>query len=235
MRIILTRENHDVTIAANGFEALEAIKVQEFDFILMDLHMPGMDGIETSRKIREYEDGKRNTYIIALTATFLPEKGHELFDAGIDNYIAKPFEIKHLRQILSHGLDHRKPTAPKEAPAIVPSLDIKLGIELVGGDEEIYKELLAGFVERLPERFEILHTSLEERKMDTFKIAAHNIKGIAASLGALQLSQNAEKLEKEAAEGYTSAVDDSYRDFVEISRSFQQNVSNYLNDDLLEA
>ena len=91
MKLILTREGYDVDLASNGLEAFDAIKFHHYDVVFMDLQMPVMDGIEASRRIREWENGGRKTFIVALTASYLPEKGHVLFEAGIDNYISKPF------------------------------------------------------------------------------------------------------------------------------------------------
>jgi len=88
MQLILTREDQDVVLACDGFEACEIAKAQRFDIILMDLQMPEMDGIETSRRIRSLGTGSDQAYIVALTTSYLPEKGQELCLAGIDNYIA---------------------------------------------------------------------------------------------------------------------------------------------------
>jgi CheY-like chemotaxis protein len=68
----------------------------------MDLQMPVLDGLEASQQIREWENGGRHTFIVALTASYLPEDGHRLFEAGIDNYISKPFELKHIERILRY-------------------------------------------------------------------------------------------------------------------------------------
>ena len=111
MRLILKREGHLVETAINGVDAVEAVKSKYFDLILMDLQMPEMDGVEASRRIRELENGEGRTFIVALTASFLPEKGRELFEAGIDNYMTKPFEVAHLRNILQHGLERRTSAA----------------------------------------------------------------------------------------------------------------------------
>ena len=68
----------------------------------MDLQMPVMDGIEASRRIRDWENGGQHTFIVALTAGYLPEDGHQLFEVGIDNYISKPFQMEHLLRMLKY-------------------------------------------------------------------------------------------------------------------------------------
>jgi CheY-like chemotaxis protein len=103
MRVILTREGHRVEVAANGREALEAVKNSKFDIVFMDLNMPEMDGMEASRQIRAWEDRDSHTFIVALTASYLPEIGQALFDSGIDNYISKPFEVRQIQELLKYS------------------------------------------------------------------------------------------------------------------------------------
>ena len=103
MRVILTQEGHRVEVAANGIEALEAVKNNTFDIVFMDLHMPDMDGMEASRQIRAWESGDSHTFIVALTASYLPEIGQALFDSGIDNYISKPFEVAQIQKLLKYS------------------------------------------------------------------------------------------------------------------------------------
>jgi len=236
MNLILTREGHHVHIARDGVDAISAVREHEFDIILMDLQMPNMGGVEASRKIRDFEDGGRGAYIVALTASYLPEKGQELFDAGIDNYIAKPFDVEHLRLMLNYGLDHRK---LRQRPNIIEvedisvviepkEIDIQSGIIMVGGDEETYRELLTDFVEKLPEKTEIIGKFYLEKDMDGLARIAHNIKGVSSNLGALQLYEYADSLEKCANEGYTSKLESSVREIKEVAKKFIKDASNYL-------
>ena len=103
MHLILTREGHRVDVAANGLEALEAVKHNPFDIVFMDLHMPEMDGMEASRQIRAWEKEDSRTFIVALTASYLPEIGQALFDAGMDNYISKPLDVAQVQRLLKYS------------------------------------------------------------------------------------------------------------------------------------
>ena len=103
MNLILTNEGHRVDVAANGLEALEAVKHTQFDIVFMDLHMPDMDGMEASRQIRAWENGNSHTFIVALTASYLPEIGQALFDSGMDNYISKPLDAAQLQRLLKYS------------------------------------------------------------------------------------------------------------------------------------
>jgi CheY-like chemotaxis protein len=103
MHLILTKEGHRVDVAANGLEAVEAVKQNQFDIVFMDLNMPDMDGMEASRKIRDWENGDSHTFIVALTASYLPEIGQSLFDSGMDNYISKPLDVAQVQRLLKYS------------------------------------------------------------------------------------------------------------------------------------
>jgi CheY-like chemotaxis protein len=111
MELLLKFEGHVVDVVSNGLEAFDAVKFQTFDIVLMDLEMPVMGGIEASHRIREWENGGQHTFIVALTAGYLPEQGQKLFEAGIDNYIPKPFEMEHLQRMLKYRADAKSTAA----------------------------------------------------------------------------------------------------------------------------
>ncbi|HFB61420.1 MAG TPA: response regulator, partial [Bacteroidetes bacterium] len=92
-------------VANNGKEGLEKYCEQPYDLVLMDIQMPVMDGLESTRKIREFENkkGLRHAYIVALTANAMEADRKNAMEAGMDGFIAKPFNPKELIKIL-HGL-----------------------------------------------------------------------------------------------------------------------------------
>jgi CheY-like chemotaxis protein/HPt (histidine-containing phosphotransfer) domain-containing protein len=235
MRLILKREGHLIECVTNGAEALEAVKSRRFDMVLMDLQMPVMDGVEASRRIREWENGDGHTFIVALTASYLPEKGAELFEAGIDNYLSKPFEVAHLRNMLQHTLENRKsdsfsemgePTS--ELPASDVDLDLQVGIQRVGGDSAVYNDLLSDFIGELPDKLERLWSYYRDRDGDGLFRAAHNLKGVSASLGALQMSAQAQRLEKQVTQGYTESIEALLNDISATISRFRETAANYL-------
>jgi CheY-like chemotaxis protein len=213
MQLLLTREGHRIDLASNGLEAFEAVKMQEYDVVFMDLQMPVMDGIEASRRIRTWENGGKHTFIVALTASYLPEKGHVLFEAGIDNYISKPFEMEQIQRLLKYGFQSRlshasdEPIIPEQEVRPEKVLDIHKGIIQVGGDEETYRELLGDFVNGLPKRVGTIQHYYANKNLVELSRAAHNLGGIAGNLGASQLSVSAKKLDKQSVEGYTESLD----------------------------
>ena len=233
MELLLRREGHLVDLACNGLEALEAIKIQEYDVVFMDLQMPIMDGIEAGRRIRIWENGGRHTFIVALTASYLPEKGHVLFEAGIDNYVSKPFEMEQIQRLLKYAFqapineDAEEPVMLGQELESEKVLDLQKGIAQVGGYKEMYRELLSDFIAGLPGRLESIQHFFASKDTVELARAAHNLSGIAASLGASQLALCARKLEKQSIEGYTESLSPLIQEFqlvvgklLEVSNSF---------------
>jgi len=235
MKLLLKREGHLVESASNGLEAFNAAKATAYDIILMDLQMPVMDGVDASRHIRAWEAGGRRTFIVALTASFLPEKGRELFEAGIDNYIAKPFDVDHLRNILQFSLEKRKSnevaavenTDVNVSPAD-EDFDHRVGVRRVGGDTDTYKELLIDFIDELPDKMENLWRCYRDGDMDALNRAAHNLKGVSANLGASQLSEYARRLEKQVSEGYTVTVENMLNEISIVLNKFREKASDFI-------
>ncbi len=227
MQVLLRREGHQIELAANGLEAIEAIKNDEFDIVFMDLQMPMIDGIETSRRIRDWEEGKRRTFIVALTASYLPEHGQELFEAGIDNYISKPFEVEHIERMLGYS---SKALQTKKIVTMVsdPGFDVQKGIQRVGGDLDTYKELLSEFVQELPGKTQDMQSHFDSGNWDALARAAHNLKGVSANLGALEVSEAAQKLEKQCVEGYTEQNSGLLLEVKRVTGRFQKIATEFL-------
>ena len=106
---ILEKQEHVVSVAANGIEALDAVARQDFDVILMDVQMPAMDGLEATAAIRRQElAGGRHTPIVAMTAHAIKGDREMCLDAGMDSYIAKPIRAEDLLNALDRLGSHTK-------------------------------------------------------------------------------------------------------------------------------
>ncbi len=101
IRDILEQNGHDVDIAPNGREAVRAAMRGRYDLILMDVRMPIMDGLEATRRIREILPGQPHIHIIALTAHAMNGVREECLEAGMDDYISKPFTIVQINEVLA--------------------------------------------------------------------------------------------------------------------------------------
>ena len=115
MRRLLEKEGHAVSLASNGEEAVSACREQEFDLVLMDLQMPGLDGLEATRRIREGEHGRR-ALIVALTAHAMAGDRERCVEAGMDDYLAKPVDVVELRRVVARAAGSACPGAAARTP-----------------------------------------------------------------------------------------------------------------------
>lgn len=230
MQFLLEREGFLVTIASNGAEAVELTRTHNFDVILMDLQMPVLDGIGASRQIRAWENEDKHTFIVALTASYLPEKGQELFEAGIDNYISKPFDLEHLRHIIkySHYVGKLHAEAVLNDTYSAHGFSVETGLRKLGGSKEIYKELLNEFVQELPEKIERLNTCHQNDEFELLSRLAHNLKGVSATLGALRLANQAGKLEKIVDSGARDEIEETLGNLRTVAEEIRESVLQYL-------
>ncbi|MBB3900411.1 ATP-binding protein [Roseococcus suduntuyensis] len=115
MRALLSAAGHQVSLATNGAEALAQVEAGQFDAVLMDVRMPGMDGLEATRRIRALPPPLNRTPVIAVTASAMSEEVEECRAAGMDAHIAKPVDREALFAMLRR-LRRLRPLAPEPEP-----------------------------------------------------------------------------------------------------------------------
>ena len=108
-RTMLNRGGFTTTIAKDGEEAVREVTENDFDFILMDIHMPNKDGITATRDIRQMPNPAKNSLpIIALTANTQIGVNNRYIDLGMDGYLSKPFKEEELYNLIELVLEKRK-------------------------------------------------------------------------------------------------------------------------------
>ena len=199
-RRLLEREGHTVVVAENGLRGLEAVSRETFDAILMDVQMPDMDGIETTRAIRSRErGGHHRTPIVAFTAHAMKEDRERCLAAGMDAYLSKPVETSTLLEALERAAGvSREPRAVSQDSAVPSAVgesnnaasratepaQITALRRIVGGDEKLLREVVHVFLEDSPAKLSALAVALAAQDASALAIAAHGLKGSAAALGA---------------------------------------------------
>jgi len=105
---MLRKFGHAVTVVADGYEALEAVRHTDWDLVLMDVQMPGLDGLEATRRIRALDGPRAGVPVVALTANALKGDDQRCLEAGMNGYLAKPIEpVKLAETLRRYAVSHR--------------------------------------------------------------------------------------------------------------------------------
>jgi signal transduction histidine kinase/CheY-like chemotaxis protein len=221
---------HRVDMAGDGREGLRAASRSVYDVILMDCQMPVMDGFETTREIRRLEKSRPgpdaspqapvHVPVIALTAAAFPRDRERCLAAGMDDYLAKPFELNDLADVLARWLPGSEPErtdAPEPARAAEPEpresvldpgrLDEIRALQGEAGDGLVAR-VVGAYFDSAPGLVEAVADALEKRDAGALADAAHTLKSSSASLGALRLSVLCQELEALGLAGSTDGASD---------------------------
>jgi len=189
---------------ANGREALEAIRKTPYDVVLMDCHMPEMNGSEATRAIRNIPGRTRQTRILAVTANADPDEKRKCLDAGMDAYLIKPINLEQLDQALG-GIAGEVGALRGEAD-LGDAVSIADGLRSFG-DAAVVAELIDLFLKDAPARLAQARAALAARDAAEFGEAAHSLKGSARNLRAGKLAKVCEAIEKIGKRGSLDGAD----------------------------
>jgi signal transduction histidine kinase/ActR/RegA family two-component response regulator len=195
-----------VTLAANGAQALEEIRQGSFDLVLMDGQMPVMDGLSAIREIRGREEpGQPRLKILAVTANAMEHDVEASLAAGADGHLAKPFTPAEMLRTIALWIPPtgQVPERSESAgqPAAAPHLDMEKGIEQIGGSRELYMSLLHRFADEYGTTPDALESEIGKGNLSGAALIAQSVKGIAGVLAALPLQSAAAELERALPQG----------------------------------
>jgi CheY-like chemotaxis protein/HPt (histidine-containing phosphotransfer) domain-containing protein len=213
---LLERQGYRVEVADNGREALEACQRSVYDAVLMDGQMPGMDGFEATRRIREEEGGERHTPIIAMTASAMKGDRERCLEAGMDDYVSKPVTPESLAAVLKRWVE--APTPVSEAAAAPPPsssselLDAVVVQSLMSVDEDgtLMDEVVAVFLRIAPARLTALHKAARGNAAQLER-TAHSFLGSCGNLGCRRMADLCARLEVLGRSGSTEGAPDLVR------------------------
>jgi PAS domain S-box-containing protein len=224
VRILLAEDNHlnhlllgyimsewgaEMSIAENGQKAIDMLRTNTYDLILMDVHMPDMDGYEACHYIRHQMPSPLCLIpIIAITANASDEERKKCMDAGMDDFIAKPFQSGDLYQKIAKftTLSPDKPRLPLHAKRAGKNEHkkriIRLGYlkSIASGNRKFLKEIMEVFVNQVPEQLLSLEHALNERNWPVLGDAAHKMKLGVNVMGMKEAEKNLIFIETEARE-----------------------------------
>lgn len=214
---LLRRMGYDADVVSNGVEAVEAVRRQRYDVVLMDVQMPEMDGLEAARLIGE-EHGARRPQIIAMTANAMQGDREHGLAVGMDEYVTKPIRISELQAALTavgqriHGRParfHRVALHGRdESPANILDLDQEPILDPAAFDEsreflgneadEVINGVIEAFQRRTPEMLQAMRQALASGERQKLQLAVHTLKGFSGTVGARRIQTLCAHLEKSA-------------------------------------
>ena len=209
----LLRLGYEARVVSDGVQVLAALEENDFDVILMDIQMPEMGGLETSRHIIESKENKDRPLLVALTAGAMVEDRARCEAAGMDFYISKPIKIEDLTEALRkcselRGLALAAGTCEEPQGPAVDYGTLNLLEEFMtgaNGEDEIV-ELIDIFLRLAPEQVQNIRRAWVDRDLDALSRHAHSLKSSASNMGAKLLSRCCGGLEISGREGDESRV-----------------------------
>lgn len=217
IKTLLQKKQYLVTIANNGKEALETFKTKHFDVILMDVHMPEMDGLETTIQIREHEkDSGQHVPIIAVTANTTKSDRDKCLAVGMDTFLPRPIKAANLFKIIDEllqNIEHLnalqglgvQPTTinyqskMEDIPNVQDNSDIfdkNAALESMLGDNDLLKEMTKKFLDRYNAQLDDISKSILSQDHSQLERTAHILKGSISHFFANRAYQAVLKLEE---------------------------------------
>ncbi len=202
---LLEKRGHVAVAVENGYEAVRAVAEGMFDAVLMDVQMPGMDGLEATQVIRNNEKDETHIPIIALTAHAMDSDRDRCLKAGMDGFLAKPFRAEELFATLEQMVPNN--AIPTDRPEIADHpnqphvFDREDGLARVEGMLDVLAEMADLFIGELPPLVEAIKIGIERGDLNAVAKAAHRVKGSSSLLGAAAVFAAAKDLNDVAKAG----------------------------------
>lgn len=198
-----------VLLAGNGLTALKLLAEHKIDCVLMDVQMPGMDGLETTRRIRK-EPSLAGLHVIAMTANARGEDEAACRAVSMDDFISKPVVPEHLYATLAKWLGPRPAVGlPSRGGAVAPSplgardgastdaeiIDLSVLSKLTGGDTKTMRKIATVFINSMETTVTELEAALAAGDRAALAALGHKVKSSAGAMGAMGLSRHCQQLE----------------------------------------
>ncbi|MFC3533138.1 response regulator [Vogesella facilis] len=206
---LLQRHGYQVTVAANGQEALDLLTAQCFDLVLMDMQMPVLDGLETTRRIRAQEVlSGDHLPIIAMTANVMNGDRERCLDAGMDGYIGKPITVEKVLDEIARVQRGQAMQPRRQVHAAVDNMvfDYPQLLRNCDDDQHFVPVLLQAFRDDAPALLAEIEQALAAAELPRVSVAAHSLRGSALSIAAPALVAACQQLEQVSKAGELAAA-----------------------------
>ena len=197
---ILQQLGYRAEVASNGVEVIDSLRRQHYDIVFMDIQMPEMDGIETTKYIHTHWKKENRPVIIAMTANAMKGDKEKFISEGMDDYISKPIIMEEVSSLISKWgkttSEQKKNGKPKLKSSLMLDLNLISGLntEASNGKSD-FSKVVDLYINVAPELLNELNISQIEQDVDKFKKAANNLKRISFKVGAKRLAELCMKLE----------------------------------------
>lgn len=220
-REILKKSGCNVKLAESGEKAIELVLETPFDIVLMDIQMPGMDGIKATKEIRNLPLHKMPK-IIAMTAYAMKEDKDRFLKLGLDDYLAKPIRASALINKVLENSDNELNEEEIEASFSIINIEVIKQLKKYGG-EEILNSVYDDFEEEANSQLKNCANYLANKNWDELKKIMHTLKGTAGTLGIDKVAQTTIKLEAYLKEDNNSAFDANFFQLIDNFEEFRHN------------
>ncbi|WP_336579639.1 MHYT domain-containing protein [Alcaligenes sp. CHO6] len=206
LTLTLEQHGHSVTATDSGHKVLELLDKEDFDVVLLDVHMPELDGLETARRWREQErrEARLPLPLIALTASVMESDRHAAQEAGINGFATKPLDLPALMQEIARVMGLATTSSPDDSvePQKSGLIDWDLGLSLWGSPVRLRRALLS-FLSDLHTRYPLDEIKQASPNWEVVLGSLHGIRGTAGNLGLPQVSLLSAELEEKIRRGQT--------------------------------
>ena len=203
---LLEKQGHSIQLANTGIEAIQVYQNNDIDLILMDIQMPGIDGLEATKQIRKLErlSGHR-TPIIAMTAHAMKGDAERCLDVGMDGYVTKPVAQDKLVAEIKKVLENSDLQASQESENQIninnTIFNYENALQQVDGDRELLLELIQIHLTETTKLTDQIANAIDSLNCQAVKTAAHTLRGSVGIFCATRAFEAISQLEKSAAEG----------------------------------
>jgi PAS domain S-box-containing protein len=202
MRVVMQKMGYHADVAANGLEALEALRLKHYDLVFMDLQMPEMDGIEATRRIAAEWPPERRPAIVAMTANAMHGDREKCLEAGMDDYVSKPVAPETIQALLERfGPGRRRPRAAPAGPVLDQRAlgDLRLLDE--PGAPSLMRSLIRDYLAQAPDSIAQIKAAARAGDAPALANRAHKFTGTSLTFGARGVAEVCRRLEVMGKEG----------------------------------